>query len=215
MTESLAYDKLFAGNVQPVVTEKAVVVSGAGSLVGGTVLGAATRAKGTIVAGTNTGDGTIASFEMLNTAIIGAYKATCITAPTTSGANNAKFSVITPSGVRLADATQAVAYSNHLAFTITNRTSTDFAVGDSFTINVVAGSGKLKKIVSTAVDGSDIPYGVLCDAVDATSADKVASVYLTGEFNEAALVFGGSDTAATHKTGLRRIGIFLKPTISA
>lgn len=215
MTESLTYDKLFAGNVMPVVTEKAVVVSGAGVLARGTVLGVVTRAKGTIVAGTNTGDGTIASFSMLSTSKVGAYKATCITAPTSSGTNNAKFSVVAPDGTRLADATQAVAYSNHLAFTITNRTSTDFAVGDSFTINVVAGSGKLNKVVSTAVDGSDIPYGILCDAVDATSADKVASVYLTGEFNEAALVFGGSDTASMYKTTLRDLGIFLKPTFAA
>ena len=53
MPETLTYDKLFAGNVMPVVTEAATVVSGAGSLVRGTVLGAVTKAKGTITPGTN------------------------------------------------------------------------------------------------------------------------------------------------------------------
>lgn len=215
MPETLTYDKLFAGNVMPVVTEAATVVSGAGSLVRGTVLGAVTKAKGTITPGANTGDGTISTFSLLAPAIIGSYKVTCITAPTAGGANNAKFSVVTPNGTRLVDATQNVAYANHLSFTISNRTSTDFVVGDSFTITVVAGSGKLTTVNSANVDGSNTPYGILCDAVDATSADKAATIYMTGEFNSAALTFGGTDTAATHKAALRELGIFLKTNISA
>lgn len=119
MSETLTYDKLFAGNVMPVVTEKATVVSGAGVVVRGTVLGRVTA------------------------------------------------------------------------------------------------SGKLNVVNSANSDGSQVPYAIACDTVDATGADVATAVYLTGEFNEAALVFGGSDAAATHKAALRGLGIFLKPTIAA
>lgn len=119
MSETFTPDKLFAGNVQPVVTGSETIVSGAGSLVRGTVLG-----------------------------------------QITSG-------------------------------------------------------GKLKTVNSANSDGSQTPYAVLTESVDATSADKTASVYYTGEFNQAALVFGGTDTYATHKSASRKIGMFFKPTISA
>lgn len=117
MAENLEYENLFVGSVYPVVTEKATIVSGAGSLARGTVLGKITT------------------------------------------------------------------------------------------------GGKLKKVDSTNEDGSEEIYAILAEAVDATSADKVTSVYLTGEFNQAKLVFGGTDTYATHKVSARKIGLFFKPAI--
>ena len=119
MPETLTYNKLFAGNVMPVVTEKIIIASGAGVLSRGAVVG------------------------------------------------------------------------------------------------VITASGKGNIVDSTRSDGSQKPYGILCDAVDATSADKAATIYMTGEFNSAALTFGGTDTAATHKAALRELGIFLKTNISA
>lgn len=82
-------------------------------------------------------------------------------------------------------------------------------------VGVVTASGKANIVNSSKSDGTQNAYGILCDAVDATSADKAATVYLTGEFNSSALVFGGADTAATHKATLRGLGIFLKNNISA
>ena len=119
MSEIFTPDKLFAGHVMPLVTEKGVVASGAGSVVRGTVMGRITA------------------------------------------------------------------------------------------------SGKLVPVDSGSVDGSEVPYGIICDTVDATAADVPCALYMTGEFNEAALTFGGTDDADTHRVALRGLGIFLKPTISA
>jgi hypothetical protein len=69
------------------------------------------------------------------------------------------------------------------------------------------------KLVSVESDGTDdgrrTPYAVLLEAVDATSADKVASVALTGEFNSGALSFGGTDTTTTHKAAMRDLSLFV------
>ncbi|KEO84763.1 head decoration protein [Tumebacillus flagellatus] len=62
---------------------------------------------------------------------------------------------------------------------------------------------------STKSDGTERPYGILADTKDATSGDVIAEIYFTGEFNKAALTFGGTDTAETHQRVLREIGIFL------
>jgi len=78
-------------------------------------------------------------------------------------------------------------------------------------LGMVTASGKLTIVDSTKSDGTETPYAILADAVDASSDDKVAAVYLTGEFNQAALVFGGTDTYATHKVAARKVGLFFKP----
>ncbi|MFS0766045.1 head decoration protein [Peribacillus phoenicis] len=59
------------------------------------------------------------------------------------------------------------------------------------------------------------PFGILTDDVDATTENVPTTVYLTGEFNQEALVFGGTDTFNTHKGALRDIGIILKKTQKA
>lgn len=80
-------------------------------------------------------------------------------------------------------------------------------------LGVVTIGGEAVKVDSTAVDGSGVAYAILCQDTDATLADVVAPVYLTGEFNGDALVFGGTDTKATHKNALRKIGIFIKTVV--
>lgn len=78
----------------------------------------------------------------------------------------------------------------------------------------ITASGKLVTVDSAGTDdGRRAPYAVLAEAVDATSADKVAGVYLSGEYNEDALVFGGTDTKDTHRAELRKLGIYLKPRV--
>ena len=80
-------------------------------------------------------------------------------------------------------------------------------------LGLVTLSGKLTIVDSSKSDGTQLPYAVLAENVDATSADKDCGVYLTGEFNNDKLVFGGTDTAATHKVNARKIGIFFKNTL--
>lgn len=73
----------------------------------------------------------------------------------------------------------------------------------------ITSGGKLITVNSAGTDdGRRAPYAVLAEDVDATSTDKVATVYLTGDFNKARLVFGGADTFATHEAALRDLGIF-------
>ena len=77
----------------------------------------------------------------------------------------------------------------------------------------ITASGKFILSLSAAGDGSETPYAVLAEDVDATAADKVATVYLTGEFNEDALTIGTGHTAAGIKPGLRANSIFLKTVV--
>ena len=73
----------------------------------------------------------------------------------------------------------------------------------------ITASGKFVKVNSASSDGSQTANCVLAAAVDATSADAVATVYVTGMFNIEALTFGGTDTYATHADTLRDLGIYL------
>ena len=82
-------------------------------------------------------------------------------------------------------------------------------------LGIVTATGEATIVDSSKSDGTQTPYAILADDVDATSAAATAAVYLTGEFNEAALTFGGTDDATKHKVALRGLGIFLKKTIGA
>lgn len=75
--------------------------------------------------------------------------------------------------------------------------------------------GKLVAVDSTKADGSQTVYAILAEDTDASGGDKIAPVYLTGEFNEASLTFGGTDTAADHKGDARTLSIFFKTAVSA
>jgi hypothetical protein len=85
--------------------------------------------------------------------------------------------------------------------------ATDFALNDSFTVTVTIGDKDCVIVNSDNVDGSQDPYAVLLENVDATSADVLAAAMVSGEVNERALIFGGNDTIETHRDALRNIGI--------
>jgi len=72
-----------------------------------------------------------------------------------------------------------------------------------------------KPVDSTKSDGTQTPFGILLEdtVVGATAAP--APVALTGEFNGAALIFGGTDTVTTHKVALRDLSIFVKTNTPA
>ena len=58
------------------------------------------------------------------------------------------------------------------------------------------------------------PYGILSDAVDASAADAVAEVYLTGRFNKNDLVVAGGYTlTAADIQALRNGGIFVENAV--
>lgn len=78
----------------------------------------------------------------------------------------------------------------------------------------ITASGRYVPVNSIATDGSGVPVCILAETVTVSStADKPAPAYFTGEFNQDALVFGGSDTFEDHKEALRARGIFLKSAV--
>ena len=62
-------------------------------------------------------------------------------------------------------------------------------------------------------DGRRTAAVILAEDVDATDGAIVTSIYIRGEFNENALTFGGTDTAADHKATLQGLGIVLRGAV--
>jgi len=70
--------------------------------------------------------------------------------------------------------------------------------------------GKHVIVNSASSDGSQNPVAILAEDADASAGDVQAVVYLSGAFNQAAVTFGGTDTADTHRAALRNLNIYLK-----
>jgi hypothetical protein len=197
-------DILLAGR-PPENARKLTLLSGAGALVRGTVLGQITKAAGTAAKESGTGDGVVSGFALGPQAEIGVYILTGLT----EAANLGTFMVQTPSGHRLADLLVATPYvSPHFNLTVADGAN-DWDIGDLIHAEVVAGSGKYLKSLAAAVDGSQVPDAVLAEDRDATSADKEAIGYFEGRFNDLALTLGAGHTVASIREGLRIKGIHL------
>ena len=86
--------------------------------------------------------------------------------------------------------------------------------GGSFAKGIILGkitaSGKFKACTSAAADGSKDPCAILSETVDASTDDKEAVIYLTGEFNAAALSTGAGLTVNGLIGALRDKSIFIK-----
>lgn len=172
----------------------------------GAVLGEVLFDSGTVAAdGGNTGNGTVvkdATTPILAGAQLGAYSIECITATT----NAATFRVTDLKGNVLGDVSfsgsgASATFANQIKFAVTDG-GTDFAVGDLFTFTVGAGSGKLKRCDSTAVDGSQYPKYILPSEVDATAGDRTGiNVAKVGYIASDKIVFKGAETKATTVLG--------------
>lgn len=79
----------------------------------------------------------------------------------------------------------------------------------------ITASGQYVLSDAGATDGSQTPVAILAEDVDASSGDKEATVYLTGEFNARRITYGSGHTVATVKDALRQVGIFIKNTVGA
>ena len=79
----------------------------------------------------------------------------------------------------------------------------------------ITASGKVNLSLLAAADGSQTPYAILAEDVDATAEDKEAVAYIAGDFNADAITFGTGHTAANTKDGLRDKNIYLHTPISA
>lgn len=79
----------------------------------------------------------------------------------------------------------------------------------------VTTGGQMVAVDDSLSNGAQAPYAILAEAVDASAAAKEGIAYLSGEFNESALVFGGDDTIADHRDALRAINIYTKTNLGA
>lgn len=82
-------------------------------------------------------------------------------------------------------------------------------------LGVVTATGKFVQSAAAASDGSQTPVAILVDFAPAASADASAGIYVAGEFNENAVLYGAGHSAASVKAALRARGIYLKTPIPA
>lgn len=115
----------------------------------------------------------------------------------------------------LADAFSVAVFDSEQISAIVNDGSTDFVAGDLFTVTVTAGAKDLNMVDSSVSDGSQTPYGVLAEDIDASVANVKATVYLEGQFVESQLIFGGADTLETHRAAMRDLGMIAVSSVRA
>ncbi len=149
--------------------EAVTVLAGGGGervLKAGAVIARRSRTEVTVTAGDgNTGDGeaALADPALGQLAEAGIYRLACITA----GADGT-FQVLSPKGYVLPNLTVGTAYAGgHLNLTVADGAA-DFAVGDTFAIEV-AGDGKVVALDPAAVDGTAEAIGIV--AYDVTAPD--------------------------------------------
>lgn len=196
-----------------VTTRKVTLLSGAGALVAGTVLGAvlaaaaATVTPGTPVSGSGgtVGNGARGTW----TADAGAMAGTWRLVITAAASNGGTFEVVRPDGTVDGVGTVAVAYNGGINGTLADG-SADWVVNDVIPIVVsYAGPFKYLKSVAAATDGSQVPDLILAQAADATSADVEAIAYESGVFVATALTLGAGHTIASIREALRDKGILI------
>lgn len=79
----------------------------------------------------------------------------------------------------------------------------------------ITASGKLTILDANAGDGSQNPYCIMAEDVDATGGDTVGLAYLAGGFNENKITFNSGEDADTHFDAFRDLGIYLIPSSAA
>jgi len=180
----------------------------AGNLALGAVVGRKAPAV-TVTPGTNTGNGVMGAVTLGPVALPGNYVLTCKTKVTNAGV----FSVVDPRGLPLPDLTVAVAYAgDHINCTLADG-STDFEVGDKFTIAVSVAS-EVGEFNPAASDGLQFAAGVLVEAVDASAAAKQTVILARDAIvSRPALVWKSGSTApqkALAIAQLKTLGILVR-----
>ena len=84
-------------------------------------------------------------------------------------------------------------------------------------LGLITASGKLSIFDTANADGTEIPYGVLLESTDATAADEVCPVAVSGKFQIDALTAGGTtdlSIAAVQKL-LRAVNLYTVDSVDA
>lgn len=196
----------YTKKIEKTIAQDASGVIPAGAVLGIVSVGSITAAE---KSGGNTGNGTCTSLSVKDGASVGVYTVRIIRV----GTHIFDFEVKNPNGDQIGFGTvegsgQNFVFSKEIQFTLTDG-STDFIKGDGFDITVAAGSGKLKRSVSTAVDGSQYPKYVAVNDIDATAGDVIREVVYDTNVREDFLVFTGSETLATQVESGKSFRYFL------
>lgn len=166
----------------------------------------------------NTGNGTLTNVEGRRDLKVGTYTFECTAAATNSGtfkvtdpdSNDIQTGITIPAG-----AGNSIDFENdQIAGTITDG-GTDFAVGDTFTVAVTIHPRQVVAVDKSASDGSSVPYGVLLDDLDASSAAKVGAALVKGTVNERELTFASGTDIEDMRDKMRDVGIFTKGTVAS
>lgn len=88
------------------------------------------------------------------------------------------------------------------------------AVAALTVVGRVTATGKLKKAVKTANDGSQKPVGIAVGDVDAAAADAVGATYKAGCFDPAVLVIDPSFTAEDVRIAFEGSPLFLRAPLA-
>jgi len=156
---------------------------------------------GTITAGgSNTGNGTATLYQTTEGVQIGTYTLTC----TATASNAGTFSVVAPDATSLGALTVGTRYTGGGLDLLIADGSSDFIVGDTFTIAVTR--GKVKAWDPANTDGSGTAFGVLwADAASASADVKGAAIVRDAEVNKSELVWKSGLTEAQKVTGLAQL----------
>lgn len=193
----------------PIKDKKFTLLSGQNDLLRGMVLGKATMGAATAApksGGNGSADGTFvidATTPTLAGAIPGIYTLRVIEL---HAAHDYTWELNDPNGkslgsFRLTGTGAAITIAEQIKGALTDG-ATDWVVGHGFDITVPAGTGKVKKAVATAVDGSQYPIGVLIEDADAGAGDVECMVRIRGGFNLEKLIHDESFTDATLEVAL-------------
>lgn len=172
--------------------EEVVMAAGSGILKAGTVIALITAANAltpTADAG-NTGNGTVGSVTVTGAAISGPYILTIAE----TAANGGKFELVDPTGALVGEGTVGQAFTGGgLTFTLSDG-STDFAVGDGFTLTVKANLGEYTAYDDDGTDdGRRAASGILFASVDA-SVNDVRAVGVMRDAEVIERLLSGLDT---------------------
>lgn len=175
--------------------ETITLLSGAGALAPGTVLGKITKGAATaaLLAGA-TGNGTFSAVTVGNNSLVGVYRLIATAAT--------KFNLEDPLGVLLGVVTLGTPSTlGGLTFTFTAGATAHVAT-DQATITVAAGSGKYLAFDADNLDGTEVADAVLLYAADATSADVSAVVIIrAAELKSSKVVWASTNTAGNIISG--------------
>ncbi len=160
--------------------------------------------------GGNTGNGTVTVVEGRRGLKIGTYTVECTVAVTNGGT----FKVTNPDSADIqtgivipVGAGNDIAFANDEIAGLITDGSTDFAVGDKFTIATTINPRQVLLLDKAATDGSSEPYAILTEDKDASVSAQATIGYLSGQFNERKLIFAAGTDIEDVRDKMRDLGM--------